>query len=396
MTTTHKVRDLEGKVAIVTGATSGIGLAIAKELIERGAHVTLNGIFFDITRVNPETGEKEIVKSKEIQEQEFRDKVLGPLQQQASAIYPYTQQVKLCIANVSELDDAQKAVGAQKIVNMAAEHGKIDILVNNAGMQVPKPIDQVNPDEWKRLIDVNLNGAFYLTHAVVPHMRAAGGGNIINMASVHAHVVSPGRGPYCASKFGLRALTETCAIDLAKDNIAVNTVSPAFVKTPLAQIQIDQMVAQGKTLEEAEAWRLQLQEGKWIGLEDLATATADIAARKADLKTGEDLLLDNGYVERARAQTADLSKTGIAFFDPVSRAALEGMHGHASSPNDHDEAARNARMQAEIQFGEGGAGALQPSVGSITAQVPEPEIDPNDAELQFMMAQWQRKMGSIA
>ncbi|MBN8543394.1 MAG: SDR family oxidoreductase [Alphaproteobacteria bacterium] len=300
--TTEKTQDLVGKTALVTGSTSGIGLAIAQEMLARGANVMFTGKFMHKDPAEVEKQRAEFTATLDAIKASYPNRAIGFQESEAG---DYNSNVALVKATA--------ALGG----------GKIDILVNNAGVQVPVPVDQVEPERWKNLIDVNLNGAFYATHAAVPFMKAAGGGNIINVTSVHAHVVSPGRAAYCASKFGLRALTETAAIDLAPHNIAVNTVSPAFVKTPLAQIQIDQMVAQGKTLEEAEAWRLQLQDGKWIPIEELASKTADIAARKSGLKTGADLLLDNGYVEKARGQTKALSSTGIAFFDKATRAAME-------------------------------------------------------------------------
>jgi 3-hydroxybutyrate dehydrogenase len=299
-------QDLKGKTALVTGSTSGIGLAIAQEFLARGAQVMFTGVFFD----NQE-------KTAEAQRQEFHEKIRA-----CQAQYP-GQNIGLQEADVSTPESVQKLVDAAAILG----GGTLDILVNNAGMQIPKPVGEISPAEWKKLIDVNLNGAFYAMNAAVPYMKKAGGGTIINITSVHAHVVSPGRAAYCASKFGLRALTEAAAIDLAPHRIAVNTVSPAFVKTPLAEIQIiDRMKHLGESREDAEAWRLQLQDGKWIESEDLAARAADLCAGTLIIPTGSDLLMDYGYVAHAREHSKSLSITGIAFFDKASREAVEAFN----------------------------------------------------------------------
>lgn len=299
----ENLQDLKGKTALVTGSTSGIGRAVAEEFLARGANVMFTGVFFD----NAE-------KTAATQRQEFAEYLSS-----FAARYP-GQNTGFHEADVGDAEAVHQLVAAAASLGF----GRLHILVNNAGMQIPKPVGEISPEEWKRLMDVNLNGAFYAMNAAVPYMKNAGGGHIINITSVHAHVVSPGRAAYCASKFGLRALTEAAAIDLAPHHIAVNTVSPAFVKTPLAEIQIiDRMKKLGESREDAEAWRLQLQDGKWIEIADLAARTADICARALVIPTGSDLLMDYGYVAHAREDSKTLSTTGIAFFDRASREAME-------------------------------------------------------------------------
>ena len=299
----EQIQDLQGKTALVTGSTSGIGRGIAEEFLARGANVMFTGVFFD----HPQ-------KTADQQRQEFAAAL-----EEYRGTYP-GRTIGFQEADVGNMEAVSPLVAAAARLG----HGELHVLVNNAGMQIPKPVGEISPEEWKRLMDVNLNGAFYAMTAAVPYMKKAGGGNIINITSVHAHVVSPGRAAYCASKFGLRALTEAAAIDLAPYHIAVNTVSPAFVKTPLAEIQIiDRMKKLGESREDAEAWRLQLQDGKWIEIADLAARTADICARALVIPTGGDLLMDYGYVALAREHSKSLSTTGIAFFDKASREAME-------------------------------------------------------------------------
>lgn len=293
-------QDLLGKTAVVTGSTDGIGLATAEALLARGANVMFNGLFFDSMTADGKT----IPDPKRAA---FEEK-LKALQAQ----YP-KQNMAFKEANVTQPHEVNA------LMDKAAElgDGKIDILVNNAGIQIPKAIGEITPQEYKKLIDINLNGAFNCMHYALPYLEQGQNPSIINIGSVHAHVASPGRAAYCSAKFGLDALTRVAAVDLAPKGIRVNMVSPAFVKTDLAMMQIkDRMEKLGETQEQAEAWRLQLQDGKWIEMETLTRTIGDIASGTKGHETGKAVLLDNGYVKRANLTG------GVAYFNKAIQQAV--------------------------------------------------------------------------
>jgi len=196
---------LEGKRALVTGSTSGIGLAIARALHAEGAGIVLNG-FGD---------EAEIAK--------------------------------LCEELGASHSGADLTDVAQ-IEAMMAEAGAIDILVNNAGMQHVAPIEDFPVAKWNTIIALNLGAAFHTTRLAVPAMKARGWGRIINTASAHSKVASPFKSAYNAAKHGLDGLTKTVALELAEHGVTANCISPGYVWTPLVENQIpDTMAARGLT-----------------------------------------------------------------------------------------------------------------------------------------------------
>ena len=196
---------LEGKRALVTGSTSGIGLAIARALHAEGAGIVLNG-FGD---------EAEIAK--------------------------------LCEELGASHSGADLTDVAQ-IEAMMAEAGAIDILVNNAGMQHVAPIEEFPVAKWDTIIALNLGAAFHTTRLAVPAMKARGWGRIINTASAHSKVASPFKSAYNAAKHGLDGLTKTVALELAEHGVTANCISPGYVWTPLVENQIpDTMAARGLT-----------------------------------------------------------------------------------------------------------------------------------------------------
>lgn len=288
-------QDLAGKTAVVTGSSKGIGLAIAQDLLARGARVMFNG-------TKPLKEQPELVAMLEALSTHYDADKLD-----------YTQ------ADIADPHGAEDLMGyaATKLGN-----GSIDILVNNAGIQIPKAVGEITPAEFNRLIGINLCGAHNAIFSAIPYLKGGRNPSIINISSVHGHVVSPARAAYCASKHGLEALLKTAAVDLAKDGIRVNGVSLAFVDTDLAQIQIkDRMEKLGESREQAEAWRLKLQQGKWIEMGDVTQTVANIAIGNKGIKSGESLLVDNGYVDRVRQNSG-----GVAYFDSASRAAYEGLN----------------------------------------------------------------------
>ena len=200
---------LEGKKALVTGSTSGIGLAVARALHGEGARIVLNG-FGD---------EDEIAKLRE------------------------------------ELGDAEYSgadlTDTSAIEGMMADAGGIDILVNNAGMQHVAPVDEFPVDKWDKIIALNLSAAFHTIRLAVPHMKERGWGRIINTASAHSLVASPYKSAYVAAKHGIAGLTKTVALEVATTGVTVNCISPGYVWTPLVENQIpDTMKARGMSREE--------------------------------------------------------------------------------------------------------------------------------------------------
>ena len=200
---------LEGKKALVTGSTSGIGLAVARALHGEGARIVLNG-FGD---------EAEIEKLRE---------ELGGAEYSGA-----------------DLTDVSAIEG------MMADAGGIDILVNNAGMQHVAPVDEFPVDKWDKIIALNLSAAFHTIRLAVPHMKERGWGRIINTASAHSLVASPYKSAYVAAKQGIAGLTKTVALEVATTGVTVNCISPGYVWTPLVENQIpDTMKARGMSREE--------------------------------------------------------------------------------------------------------------------------------------------------
>ncbi|HEY4774602.1 MAG TPA: 3-hydroxybutyrate dehydrogenase [Xanthobacteraceae bacterium] len=208
---------LTGKSAVITGSTSGIGLAIARALAGEGAHVMINGF-----------GDKAAIEAQRAGlEQEFGVK----------AIY-------------SSADMSKPAEIAAMIRTAEETFGALDILVNNAGIQHVAPIEHFPSEKWEQIIAINLSSAFYAIRAAVPAMRARRWGRIINTASAHGLVASAHKAAYVAAKHGLVGLTKVVAIETANDGITCNAVCPGWVLTPLVEQQIAaRAAASGQTIE---------------------------------------------------------------------------------------------------------------------------------------------------
>ena len=199
---------LEGKRALITGSTSGIGLATARALAAEGANVVLNG-FGDADEI-------------------------ATLCEELGATHSGAD-----LTDVSQIEDMMAGIGG------------VDILINNAGMQHVAPVEEFPLDKWDTIIALNLTAAFHTTRLAVPHMKKAGWGRIINTASAHSKVASPFKSAYNAAKHGLDGFTKTIALELAGDGITANCISPGYVWTPLVENQIpDTMKARGMTRDE--------------------------------------------------------------------------------------------------------------------------------------------------
>lgn len=199
------VNDLKGQVAVISGSTSGIGLALARAVASRGGDVVLNGL----------GDPAEIERTRSGMESAYGVKV---------------RYHAADMRNGSEVADM--------VAFARHDLGRLDILVNNAGVQHVEAIDKFPADRWEQIIAINLSSAFYAIRAAVPIMKAQGRGRIINVASAHGLVASPFKSAYVAAKHGVIGLTKTVALELAEHNITCNAICPGFVETPIVEKQI--------------------------------------------------------------------------------------------------------------------------------------------------------------
>ncbi len=206
-------RPLEGRVALVTGSTSGIGLGIAEAFAAQGASVMLNG-FGDTMQI--EDARQKLEQSHDV-----------------AVLYHGA--------------DLSKAAAVGEMMAYAkAEAGGVDILVNNAGIQHVAPVDEFPPEKWDAILAINLSSAFHAIRAALPDMKVKGYGRIINVASAHGLVGSPFKSAYVAAKHGVLGLTKVVALEVAETNITCNAICPGYVYTPLVEKQIeDQAKAHG-------------------------------------------------------------------------------------------------------------------------------------------------------
>ena len=197
---------LQGKTALVTGSTSGIGLGIAKALARQGANIVMNG-FGDHSGAMAEV------------------QAAG----QAAGI-----RVGFHGADMSRVDQIEDLMA-----HCAQEFGRVDVLVNNAGIQHVAPIESFPVERWDAIIAINLSSAFHTTRLALPAMQAANWGRIINLASVHGLVASAQKAAYVAAKHGIVGLTKVTALENATTGITCNAICPGWVLTPLVQKQVD-------------------------------------------------------------------------------------------------------------------------------------------------------------
>jgi 3-hydroxybutyrate dehydrogenase len=250
---------LQGKVALVTGSTSGIGLAIARALAAEGARVMLNGFGepADIAAISEE---------------------LGALHDPAD------------LSNASAIEAMLR--------RCAEELGGPDILVNNAGIQHVSPVESFPPQKWDAVLAVNLSAVFHTTRLALPAMRQRGWGRIINTASAHSLVASPNKSAYVAAKHGVAGFTKSVALETARDGVTVNCISPGYVWTPLVERQIpDTMRTRGLTEEQViNDVLLAAQPTKQFVTPDQVAAFAlFLCSDTASQITGANLSMDGGW-----------------------------------------------------------------------------------------------------
>jgi 3-hydroxybutyrate dehydrogenase len=257
--------NLKNRNAVITGSTSGIGLAYARALAAEGAHVLINGFG------KPEEIERERARI----EAEFGVK----------AIYSP--------ADMSKPEQIEAMIGqAQR------ELGGVDILINNAGIQFVSPIEDFPLEKWNQILAINLSAVFHAIRAAVPIMKQAGWGRIISTASAHSLVASPFKGAYVAAKHGLAGLTKTVALELATHKITVNCISPGYVWTPLVEQQIpDMMKARGLTREQViHDVLLDSQPTKeFVTVEQVAAVAVFLCSDAAAQITGSNIPVEGGW-----------------------------------------------------------------------------------------------------
>lgn len=255
--------DLKDRVAIITGAASGIGKDIAFRHAEAGGIPVIADLNLDAASATAEE-----IKAK------------GG---QAFAV----------AMNVTDEDQVEKGVA-----DTVAKYGKVDILVSNAGIQIVHPLVDFPFAEWKKLLSIHLDGAFLTTRACLKHMYAANYGRVVYMGSVHSHEASKLKAPYVTAKHGLLGLARVLAKEGAEHNVTANVVCPGFVRTPLVEKQIPE---QAKALGISEAdvvSKVMLKDtvdGQFTTVDDVANAVLFFAGATSNVYTGQSLVVSHGW-----------------------------------------------------------------------------------------------------
>ena len=256
---------LTGKTALVTGSTSGIGLALAQGFAASGANVVLNG--------------------------------LGD----ADEIERMRSELDAVSAGLISYDGADMTVPNEieaMVLGAIERHGAVDILVNNAGIQMVSPIDEFPRDAWDQIIDINMNSSFHTVRATLPAMKAKGWGRIINIASAHGLVASPFKSAYVTAKHGVVGMTKAIALEVAQDGITCNAICPGYVLTPLVEQQIPD-TAKARGITEEQVKRDVLLAAQWtkkfVTVEQLAGVANFLCSEAAENITGVALPVDGGW-----------------------------------------------------------------------------------------------------
>lgn len=241
---------LDGRVGVVTGAAQGIGRALAAGLTDAGAQVAL-------------------------------------LDQAANDVRAAAAELDGATAHAVDITDADGVAAA--IDEAAGTHGRLDFLVNNAGVRLIEPVMEMSVEGWRRTLDVNLTGTFNCIRGAVPHMRRAGGGRIVNVASVAGILAFSNRAPYNVSKAGIIALTKSVAVELAAHGITCNAIAPGVIETPLTREYFSDP-------ELAPKIKANTPLGRWGQPEDVVGPVVFLCGPGAEFVQGETLVVDGGWV----------------------------------------------------------------------------------------------------
>ena len=258
-------RPLEGRVSLVTGSTSGIGLGIARALATAGSAMMLNGFG------NPE----------------------DIAEVQAKIISEFGVKVRYSPADMSKAPSI-----ADMIATALDTFGRLDVLVNNAGIQHVAPLEQFPVEKWDTILAINLSSAFHTIRAVLPSMRNNRYGRIINIASAHGLVASPYKAAYVAAKHGIVGLTKVVALETAEANITCNAICPGYVYTPLVEAQIEgQAKSHGIPREQVirDVLLAQQPNKRFATVEELGALSVFLASDAAASITGTALPVDGGW-----------------------------------------------------------------------------------------------------
>lgn len=256
---------LKGKTALITGSTSGIGLAYAKTLAAEGANIVINGF-----------GDKDAIE---------KERVALEAASGAKALYSGHDLTKV---------DQIEAMMAEA----ARAFGGVDILINNAGMQHVAPVEEFPIDKWDLIIALNLNAAFHTTRLAIPYMKEKKWGRIIQTASAHSKAASPFKSAYVTAKHGLAGFTKTVALEVATFGITANCISPGYVWTPLVEGQIpDTMKARGLTREQVinDVLLAGQPTKEFVTAEQVAAIALFLCGDAASQITGANLSVDGGW-----------------------------------------------------------------------------------------------------
>ncbi len=241
--------DLSGKTALITGATRGIGKAIADAFVDSGANLMLTG-----------------TKPKEIKQMNAEEK---------------NPKVKWIRADFSSPD------GIVSFIEQLKSTNTIDICVNNAGINIIKPYEEYSADEYQRLMNINLTAPFSITQKLIPDMKKRGFGRIVNIASIWSEVSKSGRSLYTTSKTGLIGLTRALAVEYASANILVNAVSPGFTRTELT--------SQSLSADEMKSLSKQIPVGRFAEPSEIAQTALFLCSEMNTYITGQNFVVDGGF-----------------------------------------------------------------------------------------------------
>lgn len=258
---------MRNKCAVVTGSTSGIGLAIAKGLAREGCNVMLNG---------------------------FSDQ--ETVQKLCDELSAFDNKVLYNSANMAVPAEIEKLIG-----DTEERLGPVDILVNNAGVQHTASIEDFPAEQWDRILSINLTSSFHTTRLVIPSMRKRNWGRIINIASVHGLVASVQKSAYVAAKHGMVGLTKVVALETAEMNITCNAICPGWVRTPLVEKQIEALASDTNLNLDEATMRLLTEKQpskRFVETDQIAALVVFLCSESACNISGIALPIDGGWIAR--------------------------------------------------------------------------------------------------